>query len=73
MQSLPGVWPFQDAFRQNFEGRFGSSFSYIELLLWLEEDSQVQWQAPIRQKFKHLHSFEHVSNPIGVNEATLNA
>lgn len=29
--------------------------------------------ASIQQKFKHLHSFEHVSNPIGVNEATLNA
>lgn len=73
MQSLPAVWPFQYAFRQNFEGRFGSSFSYIALLLWLEEDSQVRRQAPIQQKFKHLHSFEHVSNPIGVNEVTLNA
>lgn len=48
-------------------------FSYTMLLLWLQEDSQVRRQAPIQQKFKHLHSFEHVSNPIEVNEATLNA
>lgn len=73
MQSLPAVWPFQYAFRQNFEGWLRSSFSSIALLLWLEDDSQVQRQSLTQQKFKHLHSFEHVSNPVRVNKTTLNA
>lgn len=72
MQSLPAVWPFPNAFRQNFEGWFGSNFSYV-VLLWWEEDSQVRRQAHIQQNFKRLRSSEHVNNPIGGNEATLNA
>lgn len=54
--------------------KVGSGAFLLHHVVVVTQGGQLSLEAaPVQQKFKHLHSFEHASNPIGVNKATLNA